>query len=40
MTVECPVCEADSDLLWRCSECGKPFDGDGDSAGRGQEVTR
>ena len=29
----CPVCDAESDKAWRCTECGKPFDGDQDASG-------
>jgi predicted amidophosphoribosyltransferase len=25
---ECPTCHADSEYTYKCSECGKPFDGD------------
>ena len=38
MGAKCPVCGAVSELSYKCDECGKPFDGDGDSApGRAQE---
>jgi len=29
MPEQCPVCEASVDPgVWRCPECGKPFDGE------------
>lgn len=39
MARECPACGAQSEVVYACSECGKPFDGDNDSApGRAQEA--
>jgi tRNA(Ile2) C34 agmatinyltransferase TiaS len=29
----CPVCDIESDVTWKCSECGKPFDGNESSQG-------
>lgn len=37
---ECPVCGYESSRLWRCDECGKPFDASSDKAGRDQGVQR
>lgn len=31
--IECPTCGAVSDIVWKCSECGKPFDGDEPTGG-------
>lgn len=32
-TVECDNCGNESECIWKCDECGKPFDGDESSGG-------
>lgn len=35
---QCPVCDAMSDFIYRCSECGKLFEDDGGSRDAGRSV--
>lgn len=35
---QCPICTAESEYPWRCSECGKLFDDDAGSRENGRGV--